>query len=33
MRSETTKGAAASGGSAATGSPLSDHPASRLIRR
>jgi hypothetical protein len=34
MRSEiTTKGSAAVGGSAGTGSPLYDHPAPRLIRR
>ncbi len=34
MRSEiTTKAAAAVGGSAGTGSPLYDHPASRLTRR
>ena len=33
MRSGITKGAAAAGGSAGTGSPLYDHPTSRLIRR
>ena len=34
MRPEITpKGSAAVGGSAGTGSPLYDHPASRLIRR
>ena len=33
MRSEITNGAAAAGGSAGPGSPLCDHPASRLIRR
>ena len=34
MRSEiTTKSSTAVGGSAGTGSPLYDHPASRLIRR
>jgi hypothetical protein len=34
MRSEIiAKGSAAAAGSAGAGSPLNDHPASRLIRR